>query len=161
MYSGDSLTGEILSQTFDDLNGKIQGEVDRLASKAQSRCAGAVTPLAQLFPGSCTGAGSIPNLVNCVAGIARAHFYASLVGTHGLAIECDLTDDGVADESCISPAQRQHLLDRVGYGPDAYTIGRLQALGAQRRTSTSSSTRRRSTTARSRPCSPATIRAWR
>jgi uncharacterized protein (DUF1800 family) len=129
VHSGDNLTGEILSQTFDDLKGKIQGEVDRLAGKAQSRCGGALTPLAQLFPGSCTGAGSIPNLVNCVAGIARAHFYASLVGTHGLAIECDLTDDGVADESCISPAQRQHVLDRAGYGPDAYTIGRLQVLG--------------------------------
>lgn len=127
--SGDGLTGEVLSQAFDDVKGKIQGEVDRLADKAQTRCAGATTPLAQLFPGSCTGAGSIANLAACVADVARAHFYASLSGTHGLAIECDLTDDGEADESCISAGQRQQLLDRAGYGPDAYTIGRLQTLG--------------------------------
>jgi len=46
-----------------------------------------------------------------------------------MSVECDLTDDGAHDESCISAAQRIHLLDRIAYGPDAYTVGRIQALG--------------------------------
>ena len=33
------------------------------------------------------------------------------------------------DESCVGAAERRHLLDRMGYGPDAWTIGRIQALG--------------------------------
>jgi uncharacterized protein (DUF1800 family) len=129
VHSGDSLAGEVLAQTLDDPKGKIQGEIDRLADKALSRCADAATPLAQLFPGSCTGAGTIPNLVACVADVARSQFYQGIAGTHALAIECDLTDDGQHDESCVSAGQRQHLLDRMGYGPDAWTIGRIQALG--------------------------------
>ena len=128
-HSGENLAGEILSQTMDDLKAKIQGEIDRLAERAQLRCAGALTPIAQLFPGSCTGAATIPDLVTCVTDVARGRFYQSVAGTHALAIECDLTDDGQHDESCVSPSQRQHLLDRMGYGPDAWTIGRIQALG--------------------------------
>jgi hypothetical protein len=128
-HSGENLAGEVLAQAFDDAQGKIQGEIDRLAARAASRCGAALTPLAQMFPGSCSSAGTIPALADCAAGVARAHFYQAVASTHALAIECDLTDDGVYDESCTSVGQRQHLLDRIGYGPDAYTVGRLQTLG--------------------------------
>ena len=128
-HSSDNLQGEILAQSLDDLKGDIQGEVDRLSSKAESRCASATTPVAQMFPGQCSGAGTIAALVDCVERIARAHFYRSVEGFYAMSIECDLTDDGKYDESCVSPAQQRHLLDRMGYGPDPYTIGRIQALG--------------------------------
>ncbi|MDX2168185.1 MAG: DUF1800 domain-containing protein [Deltaproteobacteria bacterium] len=128
-HSGDNLAGEVLARAFEDAQGKIQGEVDRLAERAASRCGTATTPLAQMFPGSCGGAATIGALADCAADVARAHFYQALASTHGLAIECDLTDDGRHDESCISAGQRRHLLDRLAYGPDAYTIARLQALG--------------------------------
>ena len=128
-HSGDNLQGEILAQSFDDLQGKIQGEVDRLASKAQSRCAGAAATLAQMFPGSCATAATIGELVDCVTARARAHFYQSVEGVQAMSIACDLTDDGAHNESCVTAAQQRHLLDRMGYGPDAYTITRIQALG--------------------------------
>lgn len=128
-HSGDNLQGEILAQSLDDLKGKIQSEVERLASRAQLRCATATTPLAQLFPGVCAAAGSIAALADCAAGVARGQFYQSVAGMEAMTVECDLTDNGAHDESCISPGQRQHLLDRMGYGADAWTIGRIQALG--------------------------------
>src|SRR5512134_3781899 len=73
-HSSDNLQGEILSQTLDDVKGKIQDEVDRLLDKAQTRCAGATTPLAQMFPGPCSAAGTIPALVDCIAGVVRGQF---------------------------------------------------------------------------------------
>ena len=128
-HSSDNLQGEVLAQSLDDVKGKIQGEVDRLSSKAQLRCAGATTPLAQLFPGACSAAATIPSLVACVEGIARGHYYQSVEGLYAMSVECDLTDNGTHDETCVSTAQQRHLLDRIGYGPDPYTIGRIQALG--------------------------------
>ncbi len=128
-HSGDNLQGEILAQSLEDLKGKIQGEVDRLAAKAQLRCAGATTSIGQMFPGDCAGSASITALVDCVEGVARGHFYQSVEGVEAMAVACDLTDNGAHDETCVSPAQQQHLLDRTAYGPDPYTIGRLQTLG--------------------------------
>jgi uncharacterized protein (DUF1800 family) len=128
-HSSDNLQGEVLAQSLDDLKGRIEGEVERLLTKAQLRCPPALTPLAQMFPGICAGAATIPNLVDCVEDIARGHFYQSVEGFYAMSVECDLTDDGAHDESCISSAQQRHLLDRMTYGPDAYIIGRLQTLG--------------------------------
>ncbi|MGH7787220.1 MAG: DUF1800 domain-containing protein [Candidatus Binatia bacterium] len=128
-HSSDNLQGEMLAQSLEDLRGKIQAEVQRLDSKAQSRCVAATTPIAQMFPGQCSAAATIATLVDCVEGIARGHFYQSVEGIQAMSVECDLTDNGAHDESCVSPAQQRHLLDRLAYGPDPYTIGRIQALG--------------------------------
>jgi uncharacterized protein (DUF1800 family) len=128
-HSGENLQGEILAHSLDDAKGKIQKEIDRLSSRAPARCASAVTPLAGLFPGDCSGAASVVALVDCVAGVARGHYYQSVAGAFGMPFECDLTDDGVHDASCTSAAQQQHVFDRMGYGPDAWTIGRMQTLG--------------------------------
>lgn len=128
-HSSDNLQAEILSQALDDADGKIQAEVDRLVARAQTRCGTAVTPLAQMFPGACAGSTSIANLAACIANVARGHFYQTVAGTYAMTVECELTDDGVHNESCVSPGQRRHLLDRLGYGADPYTVGRIQALG--------------------------------
>lgn len=126
-HSGGNLVGEVLAQSLEDLQGKIQKEVVRLETKAQQRCTIATTPLAQLFPG-CASA-TIPALSACVADAARGSYYDSVGGTYATAIACDLTDDGVHDGSCFGAAERRHVLDRLGYGPDAWTIGRITALG--------------------------------
>lgn len=128
-HSRENLEGEILAQTLDDAAGKIQGEVARLGSKATHDCAGATTPIAQLFPGACASAPDVAAVVDCAVGAARGHFYQGVAGLYGMTVECDLTDDGAHDESCISADQRRHLLDRLGYGPDPYSVGRIQALG--------------------------------
>jgi len=128
-HSGENLMGEILAHSLDDPKGKIQKELDRLSSRAQARCATAITPLAGLFPGDCSGAVSVVDLVGCVAGSARGHYYESVAGAFAVPVECDLTDDGVHDGSCTSAAQQQHVFDRTGYGPNAWTIGRMQTLG--------------------------------
>jgi uncharacterized protein (DUF1800 family) len=127
-HSAGNLMGEVLVQSMDDLQGKITKEVARLSTKAASRCSAASTPLTALFPGSCSSA-VLGTLVDCVAGVARGHYYQSVAGTYATAIACDLTDDGTHDESCVGGAERQHLLDRIGYGGDPWTIGRLQTLG--------------------------------
>lgn len=128
-HSGENLQGEIIAQTFDDLKGKIQDEVERLSGKAAHDCGDATTPIALMFPGSCSGSANIADVVTCATGVARGRFYQTVAGLYGMTVECDLTDDGDHDESCISTDQRRHLLDRLGYGPDAYTIGRINALG--------------------------------
>ncbi|MEO6029813.1 MAG: DUF1800 domain-containing protein [Candidatus Binatia bacterium] len=127
-YNAGNLVGEVLAQSMDDLQGKIQKDVDRLASKALQRCTTATTPLTALFPGACASP-VIATLVECVAGVARGDYYQSVAGTYATAIACDLTDDGLHDGSCVGAADRRHVLDRVGYGPDAWTFGRIVALG--------------------------------
>ncbi|MEO8605431.1 MAG: DUF1800 domain-containing protein [bacterium] len=128
-HSSDNLQGEILAQSLDDVKGKIQGEVDRLAGRAPTRCAAATTSIAQMFPGACSASATIGDLVTCVAGVARGHFYQGVAGSYAMSVECDLTDNGVHDATCVSADQKRHLLDRIGYGPNAYSIGRVQALG--------------------------------
>lgn len=128
-HSSANLESEILSHALDDPDAKIQAEITRLHDKLALRCATAITPLAQMFPGACAGAGTITALADCITNIARGQFYESVAGVYGMTVECDLTDDGIHNESCVSASQRRHLLDRMGYGPDAYTIGRIQALG--------------------------------
>ncbi len=124
-----NLQSEILAQALDDLKGKIQSEADKLAAKAQQRCSVAVSTLAQMFPGDCVAAASVTELSDCVAGVAMGHFYQEAEGFYGMSIACDLTDDGVHNESCVTADQQRHVLDRITYGPEAYTIGRIQTLG--------------------------------
>ncbi len=128
-HSLDNLHGELLARALEDEQGKIQGEVDRLAAKAQQRCGFATTPLAAMFPGNCASSPTIADLVQCVASVARGGFHASLDGIYAMSAECDLVDDGIHNGSCMTPAQQRHVLDRTAYGPDAYVIGRIQTLG--------------------------------
>jgi len=131
IHSLDNMQGEALAQSFDDLRNKIQKEVDKLNDKAEKRCPTAIATIAQMFPGDCSASATVGELADCVAGIAKAHFYQQLAGIYGMTVACDLTDDGIHNESCVAPEQQQHVLDRVAYGPDAYTIGRIQTLGLE------------------------------
>ncbi len=129
IFSLDNMQGEALAQTFDDVKSKIQGEVDKLGAKAQQRCPAALTSIASMFPGDCSASADVGALVDCVAGLAKAHLFQSVAGFYGMSVACDLTDDGLHNESCVTADQEMHVLDRVAYGPDPGTISSIQTLG--------------------------------
>jgi hypothetical protein len=123
------LAAELIAYVLADPRGKIAKAATQLSDKATQRCAGATTPLAQLFPGVCAGATDVAALAICVAQRATGRFYASLAAFDGLAIDCDLLDDGLGNLSCESPALKAHVLNRLGYGGDAWARARIDALG--------------------------------
>ena len=93
------------------------------------RCTGIPTLLSQAFPGVCVAAADPAALGACAEGVARGVFHEMLAGADALSIDCDLTDDGAGNLSCESTELREHVLNRLGYGPDAWTRSRIQTLG--------------------------------
>ena len=127
--SAVDLQSDIAATIQADAKGKIARSATRLHDKALQRCTGVPTPLAQMFPGACSASPSPVELGTCAEGLARGRFYQSLAGADALAIDCDLTDDGLANLSCESAELREHVLNRIGYGPDPWTRARIQQLG--------------------------------
>ncbi len=123
------LSSELIAYVLADPRGKIAKAATQLADKAAQRCATATTPLPQLFPGVCGAAADLAALTTCIAQRATGRFYASLAAFDGLTIDCDLLDDGLANLSCESPALKAHVLNRLGYGGDAWSRARIDALG--------------------------------
>jgi uncharacterized protein (DUF1800 family) len=70
-------------------------------------------------------------LIDCAAGVAQGQFYQTAASFDGLTIDCDLRDNGVSDLSCESAELREHVLNRIGYGGDAWSRARIQALGVE------------------------------
>ena len=66
---------------------------------------------------------------DCAEAQGRGAFFQSLASADALSIDCDLLDNGVGDLSCESAELREHVLDRTGYGPDAWSRARIQTLG--------------------------------
>jgi hypothetical protein len=127
--SAVELADELVAAVQGDARGKIAKAALKLHDKVVTRCTGAGTPIAQLFRGSCGTAATLDDLAACAEGLARGAFYQSLGGFDVLTFDCDLTDNGAADLSCESADLREHVLDRIGYGPDAWSRARIQALG--------------------------------
>lgn len=125
----EALRDELVAIIQADAKGKIAKAAAKLRDRASQRCTGVPTPLAQMFPGACSGAATAVALGTCAEGVARGQFFASLAGSDALAIDCDLTDDGVVNLTCESPELREHVLNRLGYGPDAWSRARIQTLG--------------------------------
>jgi choice-of-anchor B domain-containing protein len=88
-----------LEACFDEMLADVKGKVakarTRFASKVTAKCAGVDRDAA--FPGACVGAGDFATCVD-ERGACRACLL--LNGMDGLARDCDLLDDGVADASC-------------------------------------------------------------
>ena len=130
-HSSDNLQGEILAQSFDDPKGKIQDEVDRLASKAQARCAAATTPIAQMFPGAVLRRRerSPPSSTASTGSRADTSIRAS-TGIYAMSVACDLDRRRRARRKlrvagAAAPSARSH-----GVRTRRRTrIGRIQALG--------------------------------
>jgi len=129
--SAADLEAELIAIVQGDARGKIAKAATKLRDRTTDRCAGAVTPIAQLFPGSCAASATLADLGACAEGLARGGFYQSLGAADALSIDCDLTDNGSGDLSCESAELREHVLDRIGYGPDAWTRSRIQTLGVR------------------------------
>ncbi len=123
------LEAELIAVVQGDAKGRIGRVAAKLRDRAAQRCAGLAVSLAQAFPGACAGAASAVDLGACAEGVARGAFYQHLAAADALSIDCDLTDDGASNVSCESAELREHVLDRLGYGPDAWTRARIQTLG--------------------------------
>jgi uncharacterized protein (DUF1800 family) len=123
------LRDEIVAIIQADAKGKIGKAAAKLRDRTAQRCTGVPTPLSQMFPGACGASATAAALGTCAEGVARGRFFASLAGSDALAIDCDLADDGVANLTCESPELREHVLNRLGYGPDAWSRARIQTLG--------------------------------
>lgn len=127
--SAAELEAELIAAVQADAKGKIAKAVQKLRDKTAQRCAPAQASIAAMFPGPCTGAPTLADLATCAEGVARGAFFQALAAADGLTIDCDLTDNGLGDLSCESAELREHVLNRLGYGPDAWTRARIQALG--------------------------------
>lgn len=129
--SGAELAAEIPLYLQDDPRGKVAKAIDKLTDKTATLCTAATTPVPDLFPGVCAGAATLADLAACAASRAQAHFYSSFAAIDAVAVDCDMLDDGAANGTCVAPALAQHVLDRIGYGPDVWSLGRITALGVE------------------------------
>jgi hypothetical protein len=87
-----------------DTKGKLAKQAGKLERRIEKRC-GAVAA-ADPFPGQCVGlAGGA--LADCLAGASRCRACLGLEATHGIDADCDLVDDGSADQSCPGGAVGQ------------------------------------------------------
>ena len=87
-------------------------------------------PTGSLLAASCPT--DAPDLATCVARIVGREAYTALAAALAIDVPCDLTDDGARNYSCVPPALAEHVLNRLGYGPDPWTSARLAALGVRR-----------------------------
>jgi uncharacterized protein (DUF1800 family) len=123
------LRADLTLYTRADPRGRVARQVTKLAERTQLLCATVSPALGQLFPAQCGASAGPAELAACVEQLAKARFYASLAAFDALAIDCDFTDNGIADGSCDSPALKAHVLNRMGYGPDAWSWQRIGELG--------------------------------
>lgn len=89
------LTGCFATVTADALGG-IAKSLARLTRTVTGKCSG--VDLDATFPGACVGA---PDFATCVDAAASCRFCLMVNTIDGLAEDCDLYDNTVADGSCI------------------------------------------------------------
>jgi uncharacterized protein (DUF1800 family) len=127
--SGAELLVEIEAALAADERGRIARDASRIRDPGTKHCVLARTPLAQLFPGC--AAATVDAVAACAEAAARGTFFRTLAAFDVLPVSCDREDDGVVNETCLDPALVAHVLDRTGYGPDAWTRARIAALGIE------------------------------
>jgi hypothetical protein len=114
LHSGavlDAVTLDATCETFAqiDTNGKAQSRLDQLVGDVGIACASSTAGLATLFPGldaACHADGTA--LGNCVAARTRCRACLALDEADGQHIDCDVFDDGTANESCFAFALGTH-----------------------------------------------------
>jgi uncharacterized protein (DUF1800 family) len=127
--TAEALRDELIAAVAADGRSQIAKAAAKLRERTTQRCTGMPAPLGQVFPGTCSGAATAAALGACAEGVARGSALTALAAADALAIDCDLTDDGVANLTCESPELREHVLNRLGYGPDAWSRARIETLG--------------------------------
>ena len=130
--SGAELLSEILASVPQTRFTPQAAAIALDAARASSPCQRASTPIAELFPGECRGAGSSGALLRCARSVARRHFFASLARFDDLDVGCDLLDNGLFDLSCVSEELVEHVLERTGYGRNDDASRRIEELGLRR-----------------------------
>ncbi len=85
-----------------DPKGKIAKRVGKLSTDTDKNCAAVTRP--PLFPGACSVvATTIGDFVDCVEAATECRVCKALNASDGTATDCDLFDDGVANNSCPYP----------------------------------------------------------
>lgn len=125
-----ALQTELLMRIEEDATDKLARRGAKLRTTLARHCdpAAVEVPVAEVFPGSCASAA---DLAGCIERVARARFWSAVGGAQGILVPCDLTDDGTFDHSCAEPALLEHVLARTGYGHDAWSLGRISAIGVE------------------------------
>lgn len=85
-------------QLINDTAGKIAKAVTSLQETVEKKCA--TVPVATAFPGTCSGAGDAAALAACIDRRVECRTCQIFNGVDGLARNCDLVDDGMANASC-------------------------------------------------------------
>ncbi len=82
-----------------DPKGKIDKDCNvKLLDKLEKSCTG--LDLATLFPGDCSGAADTTALKDCLDRLVECAVCTALNQADGLNQDCDLFDDGTANDSC-------------------------------------------------------------
>jgi hypothetical protein len=83
-----------------DPHGRLTRARARLQQSLAERCDAIESPLATLFPGVCGAASALGDLADCADAAALCRLCQAQNAMDGLALDCDLFDDGVPDLSC-------------------------------------------------------------
>jgi hypothetical protein len=130
--SGPELQSEILATVLADPRGAVRKRTRLLRTLARKSCQGAATPIEKMFPAVCSQSRTPAALARCAEGVARRRFFSSLAAFDGFTVSCDLLDNGRPDLSCVSDELVEHVLQRIGYGPDPHSVARVKAVGLRR-----------------------------
>jgi hypothetical protein len=83
-----------------DPHGSLGRARARLQREVTGACRAAEEPLAALFPGACNAAADEATLADCADRAALCRWCQAGNGMSGLALDCDLFDDGVPNLTC-------------------------------------------------------------
>jgi len=83
-----------------DKGKRLQRARAALQRSLAQRCDGLESPLATLFPGVCSAAANAAELADCADRAALCRLCQAQNAMDGLALDCDLFDDGVPDQTC-------------------------------------------------------------
>ncbi len=84
------------------LDAKVVKAITKLTDARAKTCD--TLPLNTIFPGNCAAAGTPALFDTCIDTAAECRACTTIAGMNGLATDCDLFDNGVADLSCASAA---------------------------------------------------------
>ena len=83
-----------------DTNGKLLKTRGKLFSTITKSCAGPDVAFSVAFPGACSGSATAVDLSSCIETAADCRTCLAFNVADGLAVDCDVFDDGIDNESC-------------------------------------------------------------
>jgi Trypsin/Bacterial pre-peptidase C-terminal domain len=98
--SSAGVEAAILSAFAADGGSRLTRARERLQRRVGGRCAATESPLATLFPGVCGTVTSSAELADCADRVALCRACQAQNAMAGLALDCDLFDDGLPDLTC-------------------------------------------------------------